>query len=138
MSKRKRNQKDKNTSTEGFQVNPFDGVAFEKKLDLAPGFAGNAIEPKPKSEKNEANKAANSILYIRLSKKGRAGKIVTLISGFDQLKSEELNNLGRDLRKSLGSGGTAYEDTIEIQGDHRSISAKWLQNMGYKVKGEIN
>ena len=72
-------------------------------------------------------------LKYTLKKKGRGGKTVTIISGF-QSKPSELDSLCQILKKSCGSGGTVRDNLIEIQGDHRSSVTKKLQNMNYSVK----
>jgi translation initiation factor 1 len=41
----------------------------------------------------------------------------------------------RDLRALCGSGGTIKENEIELQGDHRSRIAEWLEGRGCQVKG---
>jgi translation initiation factor 1 len=74
---------------------------------------------------------------VRLDKKGRQGKVVTLVSGLPS-ESGQLEELARQLKSSLGSGGTIYiEDglgTIEIQGSHLQKAAQFLASQGFKVK----
>ena len=73
-------------------------------------------------------------IHIRREKKGRGGKQVTVLSNF-QLTAKDLNDLGKQLKRSCGSGGTVKEDgIIEIQGDHRDKIAEELQKKGYKTK----
>lgn len=73
------------------------------------------------------------LIKVHIDKKGRGGKTVTIISGF-QSKPDELDSLCQILKKSCGSGGTVRDNLIEIQGDHRSSVTKKLQNMNYSVK----
>ena len=56
---------------------------------------------------------------VRVSResKGRGGKTVTLVRGLP-LPAAELEALGRLLRSHCGSGGTAKDGVIEVQGDH--------------------
>src|SRR4051812_41184701 len=73
-----------------------------------------------------AKDAAPSAQTIRVSidKKRRAGKSVTVASGFAHT-SETLAKLATELKKRCGSGGTAKEHEIEIQGEHvETISAE--------------
>jgi translation initiation factor 1 len=42
--------------------------------------------------------------------------------------------LGRALKAACGSGGTAKDGVIEIQGDHRDTVVAKLEQAGWKVK----
>src|SRR5579862_939366 len=57
-------------------------------------------------------------LRIRLDTKHRAGKAVTLINGFIGTQ-EELDELGKKLKSFCGTGGSAKDAQIIIQGDQR-------------------
>lgn len=70
---------------------------------------------------------------IRREKKGRGGKEVTVIYDL-QLTPDDLKALSKALKKKCGTGGTAKENSIEIQGDHREIIAAELQRLGYQTK----
>lgn len=72
-------------------------------------------------------------LKLEASRKGRKGKTVTIISGF-QSNSETLAKLLKQIKTQCGSGGTVKEDTLEIQGEHRQKIAEILTKLGYKVK----
>jgi len=72
-------------------------------------------------------------LKIQASRKGRKGKTVTVISGFRH-KSETLTKLAKQLKAQCGSGGTAKDDTIEIQGEHGPKLLELLTQLGYGVK----
>lgn len=65
--------------------------------------------------------------------KGRKGKGVTVVSGLD-LTPDELKQLARELKQACGSGGTAKEGTIEVQGDHRDRIVEELARRGYRAK----
>jgi len=47
---------------------------------------------------------------------------------------EGLKDLAKELKQKCGSGGTVKKGTIEIQGDHRDVIVKELQNRGYAAK----
>jgi len=72
-------------------------------------------------------------LRVMLDSRNRKGKRVTLISGFSG-KEDDLQKLGRDLKTICGSGGTAKEGEILIQGDFRDKVMDYLSEKGYKVK----
>jgi translation initiation factor 1 len=71
---------------------------------------------------------------LRLEKGGRGGKAVTVL--FDLPRNPAfLKDLATKLKKQCGTGGTAKEDTIELQGDYRERLRLLLPTLGYKVKG---
>ena len=72
-------------------------------------------------------------LYVRLDRKNRKGKTVTLIEGFTGTE-EDLKSLARELKSKCGVGGSARDGEILIQGDFRERIMILLEEKGYKVK----
>lgn len=72
-------------------------------------------------------------VYLRLDRKGRGGKSVTLIEGI-QMPGKDREALLKQLKTSLGTGGALKNDVLEIQGDHCDAIIAMLQGMGYKPK----
>lgn len=72
-------------------------------------------------------------LVVTIDRRQRAGKQVTLVSGFVG-KQEDLAALGRALKTRCGVGGTAKDGLITVQGDFRDKVTALLQEMGYKAK----
>jgi len=72
-------------------------------------------------------------LRVQLDKKSRAGKQVTLVTGFIG-KIEDLEALGKTLKNLCGSGGSAKDGEILVQGDQRDKVLKYLLEKGYKAK----
>jgi translation initiation factor 1 len=76
---------------------------------------------------------AKQTIRVTVDRKRRAGKTVTLATGF-QHTPETLASVAQTLKKKCGSGGTAKDGEIEIQGDHVGRIAAELQKLGYRVK----
>lgn len=74
--------------------------------------------------------SAQQKLRIKLDTKKRAGKAVTLISGFIGT-DEDLQELGKQLRNFCGTGGSAKDAEIIVQGDQRDKVLQWLIKSGY-------
>ena len=74
-------------------------------------------------------------LVLRLDTKQRAGKAVTLVEGFLG-KKEDLEELGKKLRTTCGTGGSVKDGTIIIQGDHREKIKTWLEKNKYRQPGK--
>jgi translation initiation factor 1 len=72
-------------------------------------------------------------LEAHFSKKGRAGKVVTLIKGFEG-DNEALKSLAKTLKQTVNTGGTVKDGEILIQGNYRDQIISKLKEMGHKVK----
>jgi translation initiation factor 1 len=73
---------------------------------------------------------AQQKLRILLDTKHRAGKAVTLITGFIGTP-DDLEELGKKLKTFCGTGGTAKDGAIIVQGDNREKVLQWLLKNGY-------
>jgi len=100
-------------------------------------YSTNPEQPLDGLTKQSAlNSQANPLkqnLRISLDKKQRAGKAVTLVSGYAG-NPDILEELGRFLKSKCGVGGSCKDGLIIIQGDFRQKVAEILQNEGYKAK----
>lgn len=71
---------------------------------------------------------------LRLEKKGRGGKSVTVVDGLPRNRAF-VDALARELKQALGTGGTALDGVIEIQGDRRDRLRELLEAKHFRVKG---
>ncbi|MCJ8500389.1 translation initiation factor Sui1 [Desulfatitalea alkaliphila] len=88
---------------------------------------------KDKRASKGAAPESDGILRIRRETKGRGGKTVTTISGFDE-RDEDIKQLATRLKNLCGSGGSSKNGVIMIQGDHREAVRAELERSGFKVK----
>ena len=79
---------------------------------------------------------AQQKLKVRLDTKHRAGKAVTLVEGFVGTV-EDLEDLGKKLKSFCGTGGSAKDSEIIVQGDQREKVLQWLLKNGYKQTRRI-
>ena len=75
----------------------------------------------------------DGIVRLMRDRKGRGGKVVTLIAGVRGAPAQ-LDELATTLKRQCGTGGAVKDGQIEIQGDHRDRLAVILADLGYKVK----
>ena len=72
-------------------------------------------------------------LVVRIDRRRRAGKQVTLVDGFVG-RADDLSALAKTLKTRCGVGGTVEEGQILIQGDLRDKLVTLLTGLGYNVK----
>ena len=61
------------------------------------------------------------------------GKKMVIIEGFEG--NTDLESLALELKSALGTGGTAKEGHIELQGNHEERVRELLEENGYSVRG---
>lgn len=72
-------------------------------------------------------------LRVQLDRKQRKGKSVTLVTGFIG-RDEDLQSLAKMLKTKCGTGGSAKNGEIIVQGDFVVKVMEILDREGYKVK----
>ena len=102
------------------------GVDYSTNPDFQYETAQAAPEP-------ETLPPGRQRLTVRIDRRQRAGKQVTLVEGFVG-RSEDLAALAKTLKTKCGVGGTAKDGEITIQGDLRDKLVALLGSMGYNAK----
>lgn len=85
------------------------------------------------AQEEETPSPGRQRLVVRIDRRQRAGKQVTLVEGF-RGRSEDLAALAKTLKTKCGVGGTAKDGEITIQGDLRDKVTELLIGMGYNAK----
>ncbi len=112
------------------------GKTFRSLSDLS-GLLGTEHRVSPPGNADQAQDSGlppgGQELELHFSKKGRAGKVATVISGITGSK-EQIKELAKVLKNTLGTGGSVKHGEIIIQGNLRSKIAGILEEMGYRTK----
>ena len=74
------------------------------------------------------------VAKLRMEKKGRGGKTVTVVYDLPD-NAAFLKDLAGELKRACGTGGSVAENTVEIQGDQRDRVREVLLKKGWSVKG---
>lgn len=102
-----------------------EGVVYSTNPDF------NFFENIPGLQDTLPNEEQN--LLVRIERKGRGGKVVTIIEGFVG-SSDDLKELGKLLKNKCGVGGSQKDGEIIIQGDVKDKVYSILLEENYKVK----
>ena len=101
---------------------------------VCPGCGWPATDCKCSKATENASIPARVVARLRVEKKGRSGKTVTVIDGLPQ-NAAFVKTLGQELKRACGTGGAASAGTIELQGDLRDRVRDVLTKKGIVVKG---
>jgi translation initiation factor 1 len=77
---------------------------------------------------------ARIVAKLRMEKKGRGGKMVTVVDGLPR-NAAFLKKLCQELKRACGTGGTVADGAVELQGDLRERVRAVLLEKAFVVKG---
>lgn len=103
-------------------------------LDLGPLPAAPDTPPPPAAKSEKPRKLGRVVLRRETAHRG--GRTVIVVHDFPPAVTKAgLDDLARDLRRAIGTGGTVCERTIEMQGDQPAKIRAFLEKLGYQVAG---
>ena len=97
------------------------GVVYSTQTDFEYQYENNAETILEKH---------GQVLRMEIQKKGRAGKVATVIRGFEG-SDEDLKTLAKSIKQHIGMGGSVKEGEIIIQGSHKEKIIAYLRKSGY-------
>ena len=100
------------------------GVVFSTNPDFQ--YQEQDSDPEQDTLKPEQQK-----LRVAIEKKGRAGKVVTIVKGFVGTEND-LKKLEKMLKSKCGTGGSAKDNLIILQGEMKDKVVTILRDLGYK------
>jgi translation initiation factor 1 len=107
-------------------LNAFSALVFSTNPDaIKEAEPESTTTPSPKEQR----------LKVRIEKKHRGGKTVTVIDGFIG-NEDDFQELAKRIKTKCGTGGSAKDGEIIIQGENREKIIPWLKEWGYtQTKG---
>jgi len=109
--------------------NPFAGIA-----PAQPAADNKVVAPTPAP----AAAARRGRVVLARETKHRGGKAVVIVRGLPQLPAWDeaaIEQLAKELKRSMGCGGTVEDGEIVVQGDRPAQVAEWLRAQGFRVDG---
>jgi len=110
------------------------GTVFSSELRRVCPRCGWPVADCRCAQTPEESVPARLTARLRVERAGRKGKTVTVVDGLPR-NAAFLKGLAAELKRACGSGGTAGETWIEIQGDHCATLREVLRAKGWVVKG---
>jgi translation initiation factor 1 len=90
--------------------------------------------PKPAPAQRKTQPVARAMPddgVLRVTREKRRNSAVTVVHG---LAAAELDAAGKELKRLCGTGGTAKNGVVELQGDHRDKIVAYFEERGRRVK----
>lgn len=110
----------------------FDGTPLERPVTCSVCNAPMDACACPRDASGDVLHPKDQNVRIRREKR-RNGKVATVITGLDPSASN-VNEILKKLKSACAAGGSISEGNVEIQGDHRDVTLKLLNELGYRAK----
>lgn len=103
---------------------------WKAKLASLAGEVPQAEDDTPVQEEKRIGQKGK--LNVVLDKKGRKGKMATIIEGFN-IPEEEVAEVATKLKQKLATGGSHRDGEILLQGDCKVRATEALREMGFRI-----
>lgn len=118
-------------ATEDLRSNPFASLASQLG-DVPVGDPQTDAAPEAESQARGATDMFMGKLVVRREKKGRGGKVATIVDGL-RGSTAELDELARDLRRALGAGAHVEDGRVIVSGVHTQKLHDVLRERGART-----
>lgn len=98
------------------------------------GSGVNLVKKKSKKVVYKDIVPSETTLKLRMEKKGRGGKTVTVVYELPE-NPDYFKKLAKKLKSHCGTGGNFKNGQIDIQGEQREKIRAFLEKEGFQVKG---
>ncbi len=102
-----------------------EGIVFSTNKDF--------VYETNEATENETLEPSKQKLKVVIDRKQRKGKSVVLITGFIG-KNDDLEDLAKEIKTKCGTGGSAKDGEIIIQGEMIEKVKEYLKSKGYGIK----
>ena len=96
-------------------------------------FSRGSSLQRPSGPTAEPTSKPQQMVRVQPTRGGKGGKTVTVIRGLE-LDTAGMKTLLKKLKTRIGSGGTAKDGVIELQGDQVELALELLGKEGYRPK----
>lgn len=110
---------------------PGSGAPFHNPFARLGERRGEFPAGTPAAQAGEKAAKGPARAVVRLERKGRGGKEVTLVEKLE-LAPCELETWLKDLKRGLGCGGVIEGSALVLQGDQRERAEAWLVKRGVR------
>ena len=94
------------------------------------GWSGEELKRAKKPQPAQPNRVPDDGV-IRVARESRRGGVMSIVTG---LAEQELVPISKALKKLCGTGGTAKNGVVGIQGDHRDKIIDYFEKQNRSVK----
>jgi translation initiation factor 1 len=105
----------------------------DRPVSRKEGLEKDSVRPTTAQSSAKSSVRRGGGVIVRLERKHRGGKSVTVIEGLP-ISEKDKEELLKQLKTALGTGGTLRDTSLEIQGDHCDALLGTLKKMGYSPK----
>lgn len=107
--------------------------SWKKRIGVVYSTDPNFKYTEQTEQEPETLEPSRQKLIVGIDRRNRSGKQVTLVTGFIG-RDDDLAALGKMLKSKCGTGGSAKDGEIIIQGDFRDRIVEILTAAGYKAR----